>query len=1134
MPGYPSPPTTLADLYGHPVVDEDSTAWKNKRFFSGPCKGCPNKWGPDNTGGCAGFSSIAHRAPVTGELAPHDPEALLDYCDMFQRELQLLHCLGGGHGTNINHGNVLRLNDTHNWTEFWTLWLTAQADNVVTISYGGGYADPRHLPIAAGGYTSLQAGDLIGQGQYWGSTMGIVVAEPEFGASSCQVPLHKALNLTGIGAGRTITAFGDRSDSPVWFYPIPSMGVEGMCANCRIERGKKIATVKNWATTSHKCYYATGEAAGYHWYCKAMESLTLSEAQAFVPGGCANTECAQYEEQEGPWPPLPATFFNALVGQRDIWYVKSGNDWFTSRISGGIPSLFWLAGAPVYYWGGVIASQGANPTASYGILGHLTGSDKTFSNGVFGRGGTGGDIFVGGTVAKKSASGGISPGETIPGASVELAASMASHPLRLLPSASNLSYGAQPDPLKGEHAVQRVKHRQRTLTRIQMDLVAPKEQEGATVTAYQSDQTIAGFTYRLKIQLTRTGPFGEKTVIPETSRTVYGAATEGKMLRLDFYPGVLHTIHVVSDPPPSHDVQMDSLAGGGAVDPPLTRRVLNLGAGDRNKTGCVATDRATDGDALIFAKDTDWSFNVTRARAHYGAAFSGSWQGINSTTVPLGTGIPDDYEDYRLKMDAVWIEWDDSIGKSIIATPAQGDIVTLERKSVLAPKWANTGAAEVSAGHDVKVYMRTMGAVTEFTQLTQGTDYILDRATGLIYVSAAFCAANLASAPTKCLIVDAWFPEQSNEICVEFLEGMKTAITQLDGVNDGPGFSVIALRIRNPFTGTIESAVPADYWHTGCPSRPDGHICWPVLNKPVAILGSHSEDTEEGGFQECAECVEHYPGSYDGMHCTQTRAYSWTPSVTPNLDFHIVSASAPYMIGATFNSAPPGVGAPADMGFNCHIQMIEISSSPMIGIIPADAIKAAYVDILVSGGTSYTQTFIKPADSYVPTTNEVTYEEGTVHISASVVIATPSGDDLRFRKFGGVGAGGIHVISDGNWHTIEITAAAKMLADAALQNGERIFWLLSGPNACPVGTDFSSLFQSYVNSMSINFPAIDDPPNANWYYSGSLNASVDRISYDGMGLANPRIQLDWDWIRAHPELVPHVVQGNMPDLLTTF
>jgi len=138
---------------------------------------------------------------------------------------------------------------------------------------------------------------------------------------------------------------------------------------------------------------------------------------------------------------------------------------------------------------------------------------------------------------------------------------------------------------------------------------------------------------------------------------------------------------------------------------------------------------------------------------------------------------------------------------------------------------------------------------------------------------------------------------------------------------------------------------------------------------------------------------------------------------------------------------------------------------------------------------------------------------------------SPDGDDWRLRLFGGVGVGGGITISDENWHTIPITSTVKALAAGGVGSDEKLCWLLCGGAPVLASGNFSQIFNSWVNDMSIG---------AGSYYEAAVNVSVDRLQYSGIGLDNMRIQLDWDWIRAHPELVPHIAPHNMPDLLTTF
>ena len=1120
--GWPAvgPETALRSaIHGWPMCDEGD-GWTHEILFDSPCDTCINRYAPaTNPSGCAGIKALVHDRPAYHpitrgyQLGKYSPAIALSYFRHYQELLQWLHFVLVQMPAKESPywGENTRL-----FANQWNFWATAVSGETVTIqNVKSGYANPLNItystattPYGASG--CLQPGDMLAAHTGWNAPMGLI-RKIAFGSSSTTIWTTKEFG-SACSPPCLVAAWGERGHPPSWDYPVPcgAPNVEGetMCAFCRVDHSGSIHTLRNALAPSSPAYQAVGEFDGQSWFCSQWANG--ADYANFAPGECAHEACPNYEAGV-PWPPIPAAAWTKLWLARNIYQRNVGGVLVWGRVEH--PSLSFLAGCETY------GSQGLKSCPLilwYGraLLGKIDAS-KDVIQGVMGEDAA--NRILATSTNRQSFVGGIAGTGTIADAGSDHKIVALATPNKRLANIALNSHSVLPGT-PGEYATQTLRKRQRTFPNLDRTELNPVQHNWGTTEFHDPGKWIVGVQSGLTITLTHERNFPEKS-IGAYARTIDNASLDNNQLKIEFRPEPVTVgyIHSVS----KEDVLVYVLAGGGIVDPPQWKRcVNNYTSATRAKFGGMY-DKAQQGDSLTFDINPEYRFTVTRAEAHGGAKYTGgNIAGIDPATEPKGDtgeyciGVPDYWDsagdDGRLKMDTLWIDWAGDLGQAVIGLPNSGDTVTIEGAPIMAPHKAWNGSAWVDSGYQnypiVKVW--AVDSIEDPVVLQEGSDYLVDRATAKIEVLKT--VTDTWPETGVCIIVDGYLFDRTNCMQAELLYETAAAFRNLDGIKDGPGFLGCALQAKDTLTGNPTALQLVTRTSVFCPEREDGHRIWPFYHSPTAYLGTEGT-APSSEFQECAQCAADYPGSYDGKHCTQTAASRWSPGSVPALDWVIVAASSPYTAGASVSLSwndPTGLG----FAFYSDLYMVELTSSTVLACLRGDQIKKAWADIQLFGGTTYTRRIYKPKGVMNPTIDQLDSTEGTAHIGISALLVRQVGDGWRVVRAGGIASGAGHLVADEEWHTVDITSAARMLADGQFRQGDRLFWIVAGKNPVDAGDSFDGLWKSYVNTHIEEYPA-DYGAEGEWL-DALIDLSVDRTVYTGLAIDNLRIQLDWDVIDA--------------------
>jgi len=1126
--GWPAvgPETALRSaVHGWPMCDEGD-GWTHEILFDSPCDTCINRYAPaTNPSGCAGIKALVHDRPAYHpitrgyQLGKYSPAIALAYFRHYQELLQWLHFVLVQMPAKESPywGENTRL-----FANQWNFWATAVSGETVTIqNVKSGYANPLNItystattPYGASG--CLQPGDMLAAHTGWNAPMGLI-RKIAFGSSSTTIWTTKEFG-SACSPPCLVAAWGERGHPPSWDYPVPcgAPNVEGetMCAFCRVDHSGSIHTLRNALAPSSPAYQAVGEFDGQSWFCSQWANG--ADYANFAPGECAHEACPNYEAGV-PWPPIPAAAWTKLWLARNIYQRNVGGVLVWGRVEH--PSLSFLAGCETY------GSQGLKSCPLilwYGraLLGKIDAS-KDVIQGVMGEDAA--NRILATSTNRQSFVGGIAGSGTIADAGSDHKIVALATPNKRLANIALNSHSVLPGT-PGEYATQTLRKRQRTFPNLDRTELNPVQHNWGTTEFHDPGKWVVGVQSGLTITLTHERNFPEKS-IGAYARTIDNASLDNNQLKIEFRPEPVTVgyIHSVS----KEDVLVYVLAGGGIVDPPQWKRcVNNYTSATRAKFGGMY-DKAQQGDSLTFDINPEYRFTVTRAEAHGGAKYTGgNIAGIDPATEPKGDtgeyciGVPDYWDsagdDGRLKMDTLWIDWAGDLGQAVIGLPNSGDTVTIEGAPIMAPHKAWNGSAWVDSGYQnypvVKVW--AVDSIEDPVVLQEGSGYLADRATGKLEVPKT--VTDTWPETGVCIIVDGYFFDRTNCMQAELLTETAAAFRRLNAINNVGGLTAYAMICADSRKQEFGPYLSVDPFTVSCPIRPyDSHITWGPLNNPTVRFGLRTGTESPGEYQICEQSDADDPPGAPHRHCTQTSAYRWSPSPTPKLLFGLTGATPPYLIGVFYE----GLFAAERPQLCCKWALLQLDACPTIATLTGKQIKAAYLDVKLTGHKGYVREIEKEEDSGVLKTDRNESTEGTSSLAVSLLVLTPSGDHFHVAKFGGVGAGTGITIGDENWHTVNVTTAVKALADHAMPLGTIVAFVPCGQYAVAADDSAQSLFYSFVDSFRITYPADYDPTippgdPGSWYYKTSAYIKTEAIYYSGFSADNLRIEIDWDEIDA--------------------
>lgn len=1123
--------------HGHPTLPS-SEGWEHNYIYKHPCANCVNRWSSDNLDGCAEIGAVQY-TPIreTGaDCQSQNPNYLLDFYRKFQNWLQYLYyiaVLQPAINTKYNGENTI------NYSDSWELYVTASTSTSITVRNleSSPYRDPWKLPLASDPSTyatCIQPGDIITKGARTDWELPLkaaqVVRVSSASSNSTTIEINKDIKCPN---NEGVVLWGERGDAPTWWFPQPhTTSNPRLCKYCLIDYSGTLSAVKSRLTSSNKAYYGIGEYDGLTWFCGKWD--TADKIKFFNPGLCAIEECSGFVESDA----FPLEGFRYILSSNNTYLVHqdpsstdpSAYKW--GRPNNSCPSLGFLAGQKIYdsqnyankkkvWWHG----RGDYGEVTHfdsddaGLIGRFDDTSKEVIQDLFDENNTGTFLnlnnrqsFVGGTLSNSAFR------------NTDLKNITIQSPSKKWPTVYATGYTNTPqDPY--EYPSQRAQKLSRTFPEIDTSYYKLVEHPQGSVTIHDSPKTVYGVALSKATITINKGTTYSKTFSDSYANTLgANASVDGtnKVMKLQVKPGVVTLADAGSDPVTDPDDEYYRVVSGNAVDAPEWYRPNNPYC-SRSYSGDVF-NKIQEGDTIVFDNYPDWQFTVLRAEAHAGDTFSGdstdfddpegnpvdpSLDPKGDTPGLPGTSVGGDLwynSNFRLTMDTVWVEFDSDIATEIITTPNKGDTFTVYTKPTFVPKRYWNGSSWSLNGYqgypEVKIkYPFVEGSTT----LTENSEYVIDRSTGVIEIlTSAFSNHTITSG--FCAVIDGYYLVRRDELQAEAIDEYISAIKQINGRKCALSYDDKQLIIGA--NGNFSHIDGHYFVHVNVfNDEPDPDETTPAWNKTLNNPVSTIYSPTDAGSQETDPDVRN--------------SYNVEYSVTdPPVTTPIYRLGIPTVI----SSESYGEWKPR---YHEEFEVALLNDSLSLAGIPGNLIKEAYIDITVPYVVGHDITISKPSGvAYNGTTHRTETETtGVANLSVSTAVVNGNTGTVTLIDDSCKNGNTPTEITQGDTISLEITQAAKLLADRSLVSSEYIILLIRGgfANGLTSSTlSFNDLFYTWCDYQNVTYNGATILTAT----STALDFHFMYVDIQDVSVGNLRLKLDIDKIDDETIEIANIVPSN--------
>ncbi len=601
------------------------------------------------------------------------------------------------------------------------------------------------------------------------------------------------------------------------------------CAYCK----------RDWSDSLANCNTAAAlDSANGHWYCSKLAEATV-DTSAFN-SECENLACPQYStmSRSRGWRYSAANHAQLMFAKNVFTYkpLPSLDYSLIGRGGGKFPSLTWLMGQRDGQYSGYGVEQQERGFGDHGLFGQLVTTEEGDDDYPYKR-------FVPGAVKAATddpdgllwGSGATVCGDPL-GSSADDGTQFAAWVKQFrglrISGQHDLDNFSAPTPLP--EPVQRMINRQVVLRGINISESAigieQKFYGGHTAILGSNDD----LTIRIARERTRTRD------IPTDATYIVSDSLSGDLLTLDFSPGREKALYVAT----GEDVEMEYLTSGLTVDCMEWQKSNNLSS-SYALSGYGHANKLQKGDCIRITNAPS-PFNniwllVLAVESRSGSNYTGTIGGVAASTVPLGTGHPADYEDFRVKTDRAWVWLGGHKGqlvKSAIISLGgiSGRTYTIEAKScaALVPDAEIASKALQARTPTLNIWHRERTATLTGSAAVEITEYSKDAANSEIVIS----VADWDAGKQNDVCIRGQFLDMRNLLPAEMITGLREAIQECKTFEAGynaAGFSAILK------DGRGEMLLSANYtqspnweWDSIADFTPvDNELHWVVSETPL-------------------------------------------------------------------------------------------------------------------------------------------------------------------------------------------------------------------------------------------------------------------------------------------------------------